>query len=270
MDPRLPPSSWPGKTLEKQVSDLNPNLLNQKLWRWGPAICFIQPFRWFTLKHNKCSAITMVIITMIMLLWYFGSQVLFAEIERNQTKLDQCQKFSQQYSTIVKVTLLYIKTNINDLQLRKISIITVGFVPGQISRALLLEAGLILQLKWMYTSHGPTFGVAQRGTRHQLQFKESPFGWPTDPFNLPCQKQNVWVFLSNILLTVLPISWNSVTVFLLSKTKILTVILNSALCLKTLYSVCEQVGSVCPVSVFHYHSPTTPISLVHILARNLS
>uniref|UniRef100_A0A8D1X7X2 Microtubule actin crosslinking factor 1 n=1 Tax=Sus scrofa TaxID=9823 RepID=A0A8D1X7X2_PIG len=27
---------------------------------------------------------------------------LFAEIERNQTKLDQCQKFSQQYSTIVK------------------------------------------------------------------------------------------------------------------------------------------------------------------------
>ncbi|OBS81654.1 hypothetical protein A6R68_20115, partial [Neotoma lepida] len=29
-------------------------------------------------------------------------QDLFAEIERNQTKLDQCQKFSQQYSTIVK------------------------------------------------------------------------------------------------------------------------------------------------------------------------
>lgn len=52
---------------------------------------------------------------------------LFAEIERNQTKLDQCQKFSQQYSTIVKVTLPCPKRNISDFQLRKTCIVSVGF-----------------------------------------------------------------------------------------------------------------------------------------------
>lgn len=46
-------------------------------------------------------------IPMILIIFFFQKiefQALFAEIEGNQAKLDQCQKLSQQYSAAVKVT----------------------------------------------------------------------------------------------------------------------------------------------------------------------
>lgn len=37
----IPIAAVSGNMLEIQVLSLNPDLLNQNLWRWGPAFCFV-------------------------------------------------------------------------------------------------------------------------------------------------------------------------------------------------------------------------------------
>lgn len=46
------------------------------------------------------------VLTIIFCSEFFFLKALAAEIEKNQAKLDQCQKFSQQYSAAVKVRAL--------------------------------------------------------------------------------------------------------------------------------------------------------------------
>lgn len=113
----------------------------------------------------------------------------------------------------------------------------------------------------------PTFGNAQRGTRHQLWFKESPFEWSIGFLNLPCQKQNVLDFLSNILLIVLPISGNSVpfSYVLKQKTQESSLILLFAINFMFSLWIAWLHLPICPWSIICY-PPTCP----HFPALHLS
>lgn len=120
----------------------------------------------------------------------------------------------------------------------------------------------------MCTSRGLRFQDAQRGARRQLWCEESPFGWPTDLLNLPCQKQNIWVFFSHVLLTVLLIPGYSTTIFLFAEAKNPWVILMLLFSLNFMFSLWTSwlhlpicLGSDC------LWVPT--IFLVHIYVRDL-
>lgn len=94
----------------------------------------------------------------VMIFWFLGF------VCRNWEKSNKTGPVSKIFPAILhyrKGNFTCPKRNINDLQLRKICIVTIGLLL-QISRALLLEAGPIFPLVWVCTPCGSAFEDAQK------------------------------------------------------------------------------------------------------------